>query len=118
MKTKKTVKKVSLRKKEKIAFLKRFRKAISRNMKVPLLTKAQVLKWYNMSPDLLDKMPVALFVNGEPRYFEHQLDREIVVVLDGTVFTVDHEAGQMVAVSKIAPCEIAAIVDEMANKSK
>ena len=59
------------------------------------------MKWYNMPPDWLDKMPIAMFVGGEPRYIEHQLDREIIRVLDGTFVTVDNEAGQMVAITKL-----------------
>ena len=63
--------------KEKRAYHARFRRAISKNMRVPLLTKAQVMKWYNMPASMLEKMPVAMLVDGEPRYIEYQLDHEI-----------------------------------------
>lgn len=51
-----------------------FRKAMSRNKKVTLLTAEQVINWWNINPKEIKKIPVAAVFDGKSYYTEYQVD--------------------------------------------
>lgn len=60
--------------KERISTEAAMRKATEKNRRAVLLTASQVKKWWNIPQSYLDRVPVAMVINGEPRYIEYQVD--------------------------------------------